>query len=196
LGSVATRFEFIREGSSGSEAIVDPGQLSQFAFVQLRKRLPLKRSSLAMQTARWPKTLPAQAPVPLPPQAVSPRPSAAPTATTPSTPAASASPATTAATSATACLRRGCCRRNSQSGQRDSLEEVHRHHRYRCQDIGQGFQTNATRYVSCHCHILLANNADLDMHAPARPSHVGCCRACARLRARRAPPAVTLVVSA
>ena len=88
---------------------------------------------------------PAKTGFPLPPRAAtaSAATTSAPTATT--TPAAA-----TATASAATRFRRRCRRGYGQSGQSNSLEEVHSHHRDCCQDIRQGLQTYSTRHVSCH----------------------------------------------
>lgn len=115
---------------------------------------------------------PAETRFPLPPRAAT-----APAATTTSTATATTTPAsaaTTATATASAATRfRGSCRRcHGKPGQRDSLKEVDSNHRYRRQYVRQGFQTYSTRHVSCHPQSLLANNASLDQHTPARQTHV------------------------
>ncbi len=89
----------------------------------------------------------------------------------PSTAASSTTTTTPATSAATGFRRRRRCG-YGKSGHGNSLEEVHSHHRDRRQDVRQGFQAYSTRHVSCHHQSLLANNASLDQHTPARQTHV------------------------
>jgi len=110
---------------------------------------------------------PAKTGFPLPPRA------ATASAATTSAPTATTTSATaTAAASAATRFRRRCRCGYGKPGQSDSLEEVDSHHRYCRQDIRQGLQTYSTRHSSCHHQSLLANNASLDQHTPARQTHV------------------------
>jgi hypothetical protein len=114
---------------------------------------------------------PAETSFPLPPRATTPPAATTSAATATTTPAAAATTATATASAATR-FRGGCRRSHGKPGQRDSLKEVDSNHRNRRQYIRQGFQTYSTRHVSCHPQSLLANNASLDQHTPARQTHV------------------------
>lgn len=111
---------------------------------------------------------PAKTGFPLPPRAATATATASAATTTP----AAAATAATATASAATRFRGRCRRSHGKPGQRDSLEEVDANHRDRRQYIRQGFQTYSTRHVSCHPQSLLANNASLDQHTPARQTHV------------------------
>jgi hypothetical protein len=158
MGSASFRADYAATRKSGSW-VTPPNEKSYPRSVEI---------ALCVVSRRTEVILSAKTRFPHPPRTATT--TAAPTAptATASTAAATAAATASAAASLSRCRRRG----HSKSRQGNSLEEVHSHHRYRCQDIGHSLQTYSTRHVSCHFINPSRQQCKSGLATPARQTHV------------------------